>query len=231
MSTEPQVNNVSNEEEMNSVPNQESQELNSEEVLQTRVDKDAVIGFIEGMVQAMGNVACGNIPQQQHPRNINKQQSCKYQSKQVANIMQKLERLQKYPDLADEVMNDPGVIEWVERTGCKQREYYEELECAQELTGFYGGYRNFPMAIKAAAKARNITLLHHRDDEEALSELNWVLADLHAASDKMEQAMDYLRQTMELLEPGWTTEHPTYKELLQQLQETNQKSRMVLTSA
>ena len=227
MSTEPQANNEPSEEKNSA---QQMPELSPDEVLQTRVDKESVIGFIEGMVQAMGSVASGQMPQQQMPKQQKQAQSNKYQSKSVGAIMQKLERLQKYPDLADEVMADEMVLEWVNRSGCKQKEYYEELQCAQELTSFYGGYRRFDLAIKSAMKARSITILHHRDDGELLAELNWVLADLHAANDKMDQALQYLQQCLELLEPGANSEHPTYKELLAQLQETNQKSRMVLAS-
>ncbi len=208
--------------------------LNPDEVLKTRVDKDAVIDFIDNMVHAMGKVAVGNLPQQygQKPeksRAANDHRQKKQQSKVAAQIMQKLARLEKYPDLAKEVQEDPFIHEWLSKPGCKQKDYYDELECAQELTGFFGAYRRFDLAIKAAEKARSMTLLHAKDDEETLGELNWVLADLHAGCDKMEKALQYLRWCIDIVEPGANEESSTYKELLKQLEETNQKSRLLLT--
>lgn len=202
-------------------------EASTDEILKTKVDRDSVVDFIEGMVHALGSAAAGQLPQQRqvHPRNMD--QGRKYQSKAVAAIMQKLERVQKYPDLAKEVQDDPVVLEWLNRSGCKQKEYFDELECAQELTGFYGGYRRFDLAIKAASKALNITNLHRREDDETMAELNWVLADLHAASDKMDIAMEYLDKCLALVEPGADHSHPTYNELLSELRETNQRSRML----
>lgn len=219
---------------MSTEPNEENKAVSAAEsrlavddVLKATVDKDEVIGFIEGMVHAMGSAAAGQMLPTNPLRKQQEPPSKKYQSKAVAAIMQKLERLHKYPDLANVVMDDEAIHEWLERTGCKQKEYYDELECAQELTSFFGGYRRFDLAIQSASKARNITVLHRRDDEETLAELNWVLADLHAASDKMEQAMEWMQRCLDLLEPGAGPDHPTYKELLAQLQETNQKTRMV----
>jgi uncharacterized coiled-coil protein SlyX len=144
--------------------------------------------------------------------------------------MRKLERLNKYPDTYKEVMEDAEINEWLQRSGCKQRDYFEELELAQELTSCFGGYRRFDLAIQAAKKALNITVLHRRDDEETLTELNWVLADLHAAADNMPLALEYLNKTLALVEPGAGEGSPTYNELLAQLNETNSRSRMLVNA-
>lgn len=208
----------------------EARSMSPDDLLKTTVDKESVVSFIEGMMQAMGSSMAGQLPQAQPRNQVRLQQEAndrKYQSKAVNIIMKKLERVEKYPDTAREVQNDHEIHDWLNRNGCKQKDYYEELECAQELTSFYGGYRQFEMAIKAATKALNITQLHRRDDEETLVELNWVLAELHAASDNMTLAMDYMRKCLNLVEPGAGEDHPTYNELLAQLKETNNRSRMV----
>jgi len=57
------------------------------------------------------------------------------------------------------------VAEWLNRDGCKQKEYFDELKCARELTSFFGGHRQFDLAVKAACKAVTITMLHRREDE------------------------------------------------------------------
>lgn len=208
--------------------------ISTDELLRTSVDRESVVSFIEGMVQAMGSAAAGAaiLPQQTpHRQHQNSDPDLRrYQSKLVSQIMQKLQRLEKYPDLAREVQEDPLILEWLEKNGCKQKDYFEEFECAQALTSFYGGYRRFELAIKAASKALSITSLHRREDEEQLAELNWVLADLHAAADKMEPALNYLKRCLALLEPGSDENHPTYQELLAQLNETNDKSKVVATA-
>lgn len=209
-----------------------SNEIATDELLKTKVDQESVVNFIEGMVQAMGSAAAGqtgflmSTPQrvQQQPDNDYR----RFQNKTVSLIMQKLQKLEKYPDLAKEVQEDSVIHDWLNKNGCKQKDYYEEFECAQALTSFFGGYRRFELAIKAASKALSITSLHRREDEELLAELNWVLADLHAADDKMEQAMNFMRKCLAVLEPGSDESNPTYQELLTQLQETNEKSRSVL---
>jgi hypothetical protein len=141
--------------------------------------------------------------------------------------MQKLERVEKYPDTAKQLLDDPVIAEWFGRSGCKKNEYFEELECAQELVSFFGGHRNFDHAVRAAEKAVAMTLLHRRDDEETLAELYWVLAELHAATDHMDKALGQMRSCLALIEPGADENHPTYKELLGQLEETRERSRMV----
>lgn len=205
--------------------------LSSDEILRTRVDKESVVGFIEGMMQAMGSAAIGKLPQQSTVAAKGEAQGRRYQSKTVGAIMQKLQRLEKYPDLVKEVQDDPVILEWLSRNGCKQKEYYDELECAQELTSFYGGYRRFDLAIQAASKALAITVLHRRDDEETVAELNWVLADLHAAYNRMDRALEFLNTCLGLLEPGANEEHPTYLELRAQLEETNKRSKELLSLA
>lgn len=203
--------------------------MNMDELLRTRVDSEDVVCFIEGLVQSMGSAASGQNPQQPVHRG-HVEHGKKYQSKSVAAIMQKLERVKKYPDLAQQVIEDASVLEWVNRTGCKQKEYFDELECAQELTGFFGGHRQFELAVKAANKALTITLLHRREDEETLAELQWVLAELHAASDNMEMAVVHMRKCLALTEPEAGEDHPTYKELLSQLEETRQRCTIVAVS-
>lgn len=205
----------------------------TDNILKTAVDKETVVNFIEGMMQAMGTSMLGQLPENMirlpaktQPQSI----ASKFQSKVVANIMRKLERLNKYPDTYKEVMEDAEIAEWLQRSGCKQRDYYEELELAQELTSCFGGYRRYDLAIQAAKKAVNITVLHHRDDEETLTELNWVLADLHAAADNMPVALDYLNKTVALVEPGAGEGSATYNELLAQLNETNARSRMLVNA-
>ncbi len=225
MATEQNKNAPTNEENL-------AQDLSPEEVLQSRVDKDEVVGFIEGMVHAMGSAAAGqmlpmNPLHQKSAYHASEPPSKKYHSKSVAQIMGKLERLQKYPDRANDVLNDSNIHEWVNHHGCKAKEYYEELECAQELTSLFGGYRRFDLAIQAATKARAITILHRRDDNDTLTELNWVLADLNAAADKMDVAVEWLQKTLDLAEPGAGPDHPTYKELLGELQETNERCKLV----
>jgi hypothetical protein len=199
-------------------------------LLKTRVDSEEVVNFIENMVEALGSAASGQfsgrIPQQQPVR----QAVRKYQSKAVTQIMQKLARVAKYPDLAGELGVDPVVTEWLDRNGCKKTEYYDDLECAQELTGFFGGHRQFDLAMKAANKALAITLLHRREDEELLAELNWVLAELHAATDNMEVALNYMRKCLAVMEPGADVGHASYNELLLQLEETRQRCCAVAVS-
>lgn len=227
--TEP--NEQSENEQSTSNEPLQSKSLSTDDLLKTSVDKEAVVNFIEGMMQAMGSSLAGQLPQQPTVRPGTRNGEAnerKYQSKVVNAIMKKLERVAKYPDTAREVQDDAEILDWLNRSGCKQRDYFEELECAQELTGFYGGYRRFDLAIQSAKKALAITVLHRRDDQETLAELNWVLADLHAAHDKMTEAMEYMNKCLQLVEPGADEEHPTYKELLAQLQETNNRSRIVV---
>jgi len=38
--------------------------------------------------------------------------------------------------------------------------------------------------------------LHRREDEQTLAELHWVLAELHAANDKMDVALAYMRKCL-----------------------------------
>ncbi|CAM6002445.1 unnamed protein product [Sphagnum balticum] len=114
-------------------------------------------------------------------------------------------------------------------SGCKQKEYFEELECAQELTSFFGGHRYFPQAIQAASKAVAITMLHRRDDEETLAEAYWILAELYAATDKMDKSIESMRKCLELIEPGAGVGHPTYNELLGQLEDTRKRNLLVAT--
>ncbi|MBX9690455.1 MAG: tetratricopeptide repeat protein [Candidatus Obscuribacterales bacterium] len=227
MSQEP--NNLSQDEEIQSNEPQDSS-IFPAEILNTTVDKDSVVSFIEGMVQAMGSAATG---QQLQPHPIQRKPEVrKYQSKGVQQIIQKLDRVKKYPDTVKDVLGDPTIHEWLGHNGCKQREYFEELECAQELISFFGGYRRFDLAIQAANKALNITNLHRRDDDETTAELNWVLADLHAASDRMDEAMQFMSRCLDLLEPGSgnNENHPTYKELLAQLKETNERTRILVNA-
>jgi hypothetical protein len=228
MSTEPNNNEQNNE----SSQTDQWNNTTSEDLLKTRVESEHVVNFIENMVQAMGAAAAGHyggtLPQNQIRRQQIVEQSRKYQSKTVNTIMKKLERVERYPDTAKDILKDETVNEWLNHNGCKQKEYFEELECAQELTGFYGGHRYFDHAVKAASKAVNITMLHRREDLETLAELYWVLAELHAATDKMDVSMDYMRKCLALMEPDADESHPTYKELLGQLEETRQRSLMVV---
>jgi hypothetical protein len=203
-------------------------EAETESILRTRVDSGSVVDFIENMVDAIGSTAAGQIPQR--PARRPQPSVRKYQSKSVTAIMQKLARVEKYPDLAAEFGQDRLVLEWLEHTACKQKEYYDELECAQQLTGFFGGRRQFDLALKAASKAVSITLLHRREDTEALAELHWVHAELHAAADDMEQARACMLKCLALIEPGAGESDPTYRELLLQLEETRERCRMVTPS-
>src|SRR5579883_513168 len=132
---------------------QNLESLVPEKLLKTAVDKESVVNFIEGMMQAMGTSMMGQLPENmvRIPAKTPQQSVAdKYQSKVVAAIMRKLERLHKYPDTYKEVMEDAEIAEWLQRSGCKQRDYYEELELAQELTSCFGGYRRFDLAIQSA---------------------------------------------------------------------------------
>ena len=204
-------------------------ELKTDDLLKTRIDSDTVVDFIENMVHAIGSTASENIAKPQHNHKRSPEPLRKHQSKSVATIMQKLDRLKKYPDLAAEIAQDTDVTEWLKKESCKQKEYYEELKCAKELTSLFAGYRQFDLAVKAANKAVAITILHKRDDEETLSELNWVLAELYAAANNMDVALTYMLKCLQFMEPGACEGHQSYCDLLSQLEETRQRSN--LTSA
>ncbi|MBX9720374.1 MAG: tetratricopeptide repeat protein [Candidatus Obscuribacterales bacterium] len=202
--------------------------VSTDELLKSSVDRESVVNFIEGMVQAMGYAAVDKMPQLPKKQQEQAPPARKFQSKAVGAIMQKLERLEKYPDQAKSLQEDATVLEWIGHNGCKQKDYYEELELAQELTSFFGGHRKFDLAIKSASKALSITLLHRREDTETLAEAYWVLAELHAATDKMDEALNHMSKCLELMEPGaQDPNHPTYKELLANLVETRERSLMV----
>ena len=226
MSTEPN-NQATNSENLN----EDHWNAANDDVLRTKVESQNVVNFIENMVQAMGSVAAEQygavLPQP--IRRPQETSSRKYQSKAIGSIMQKLERIEKYPDLHKQVADDDTVKEWLGRSGCKQKEYFEELECAQELTSFFGGHRYFPQAIQAASKAVAITMLHRRDDEETLAEAYWVLAELYAATDNMDKSLESMRKCLELIEPGAAVGHPTYNELLAQLEDTRKRNLLVAT--
>lgn len=232
MSSEQSNQAAANAENLETSHSQGHEKDNNEEsgdLLKTRIESANVVNFIENMVQAMGSVAAehygGVLPNQ--IRRPSEPVGRKYQSKTVAAIMQKLERAEKYPDLHKEVASDSVVLEWVNKSGCKQKDYYEELECAQDLTGFFAGHRHYELAIKTASKAIAMTTLHRRDDSETLAELNWVLAELFAASDNMDSALNYMRKCLAIYEPGADENSATYKELLSQLEETRQRNLLV----
>lgn len=199
--------------------------VNADQILKTTVDREAVVSFIEGMVQAMGTAAInsagvGGPAPKQHQHETER----RFQSKNVAGILHKVERANKYPDVAKQLPEDATILEWLDKPGCKQKEYYDEFECAEALTSFFASRRHFELAVKSALKALNITKLHRRDDDETLSELYWVLADLSAAMDSMPTAIDYMKQCLAILEPGAGEDSATYKELAGQLKETRERS-------
>lgn len=223
------------EEEQNTSPeaNRDAAPATADQFLKQSVDKESVVSFIEGMVQAMGSAAVNGgftgatpAPKQQSHDHDRKG----HQSKTIATLMHKVERANKYPDVAKEFPEDAVVLEWINKPGCKQKEYFEEFECAEALTSFFASRRHFQLAAQTASKALNITKLHRRDDEETLSELYWVLADLYAAMDKMPEALNYMQQCVAIIEPGANEEHPTYKELLGQLNDTRNRSLGLVTA-
>ena len=144
--------------------------------------------------------------------------------------MHKVERANKYPDVAKQLPEDELVLEWLSKAACKQKEYFGEFELAEALTSFFASRRYFELATKSAQKALTMTKLHKRDDEEKLSELYWVLADLNAAMDKMPQAIENMELCLSIIEPGADENHPTYKELTSQLNQTRERSLGLVTA-
>lgn len=222
------------EEQQNATPeaNRDEAPATADQFLKQSVDKESVVSFIEGMVQAMGSAAIngGYTGAAPAPKPQAYEDRKGHQSKTIASLMHKVERANKYPDVAKEFPQDALVLEWLSKPGCKQKEYFEEFECAEALTSFFASRRHFELAAQTASKALNITKLHRRDDEETLSELYWVLADLYAAMDKMPEAMNHMQQCLNIIEPGANQDHPTYKELVGQLNETRNRSLGLVTA-
>lgn len=227
-----QMSNHEEQQNSASEANRDAAPANADQILKQSVDKEAVVSFIEGMVQAMGSAAITG-GYTGTPNQSQKQQAPepdRRQSKTVATLLHKVERAHKYPDVAKQLPEDATVLEWIGKPGCKQKEYYDEFECAEALTSFFASRRHFELAAQTATKALNITKLHKKDDSETLSELYWVLADLHAAMDKMPDALGYMKQCLQIIEPGADENHPTHKELMGQLNDTRNRSLGLVTA-
>jgi len=97
-------------------------EATTDDLLETRVDSESVVGFIENNGAVHGLSSSRKNAKAAEPAPVESVR--KYQSKAVTAILQKLDRVEKYPDLTKQVFEDPVVAEWLNRDGCKQKEIF-----------------------------------------------------------------------------------------------------------
>jgi hypothetical protein len=190
----------------------------------TEIDKDQVVSMVGGLVGMLGRASgrtgimmptAGATSHATAPK--------KEVQKNIKHISEKLLEATS-AESSDCIRNDEHFMQWLQRDGCKLKNFHEELKFARRTTDLAAEHGDFELGLLAAGKAINISTLHAKKDNELLSELYWVQAELLAISDRMDEARASLKQCVRLIAPDATETSDTYVELANQLNESRAKS-------
>jgi hypothetical protein len=217
--THPGVLAVSEENNQNTIESEEEALL--KRLTETEVKKEqvvAMVGDLVGMLGRMGGqngfmlpkAGAANVPSQKREP----QKNIKYISEKLAEAVQTKN--------LDCLRNDDHFMQWLNREGCKLKNFHEELGFARQTIELAFEKGDFDLGLLASTKAINIGNLHAKRDREMLSELYWAQAEIYASVDRMKEATESLKHCVTLINPGATEQSDAYQELAQQLEKTRQ---------
>jgi hypothetical protein len=196
---------------------------------ETEVQKEQVVSMVGDLVGMLGRMggqkgfmlpkggsATASTTKQREPQ------------KNIKHISEKLAEAAQTKNL-DVLRNDDHFMQWLNREGCKLKNFHEELSFARQTIELAFENGDFDLGLLASTKAINIGNLHAKRDREMLSELYWAQAEIYASVNRMTEATESLKSCVQLINPGATEQSDAFQELAQQLEETRQKSRALTT--
>ncbi len=200
---------------------QSEEEALLKRLTETEVQKDqvvAMVGDLVGMLGRMGGQTGFMVPKQ---GSSNPPAQRREPQKNIKHISEKLTEASKTKNL-ECLKNDEHFMQWLNREGCKLKNFHDELGFARQTIELAFENGDFDLGLLASTKAINIGNLHAKRDREMLSELYWAQAEIYASVDRMKEATESLKHCVSLINPGATEQSDAFQELAQQLEKTRQ---------
>ncbi|MDZ4836252.1 MAG: hypothetical protein SGJ27_20935 [Candidatus Melainabacteria bacterium] len=217
---------MSDEDKQNATQSEEEALL--KRLTETEVQKEQVVAMVGDLVGMLGRMGGQNgfmMPKAGAATAPSKQRE---PQKNIKHISERLTEAAQTKNL-DCIRNDEHFMQWLNREGCKLKNFHDELGFARQTIELAFENGDFDLGLLAATKAINIGNLHAKRDREMLSELYWAQAEIYASVDRMTEATQSLKSCVQLINPGATEQSDAYTELLQQLEETRQKTHALTT--
>ncbi|MBX9669655.1 MAG: hypothetical protein K2X93_18675 [Candidatus Obscuribacterales bacterium] len=205
----------------------DNDELLSQLMSKTEVDKDQVVSMIGNLIGTIGQMggasgfAAPKPSTQAHPAQ-------KEPQKNIRHIKEMTAAAQHSNDPSI-LLKDDGFRDWLKHEGCKLKNFPEELIVARQVIDLSGENFEHELGVLTAQKAIGMAKLHARRDKELLSELYWIEAEFHAMSGDMGKATESLASCIQN-STGESVDRDSqaFKELYEELESTREKAKVGL---
>ncbi len=203
----------------NSSPHDEEVDSRDEQLLrairETEVEKEDVVSMVEGLVDVLGRIS-GQSSGVSMPR----QSASSAAKTKTAPDLNDIAALLEETGSSAQLRSHEGFMDWLRTEACKQKKFDEELRLIRRTIDIAGENNDHDLGILAASRAVKLAHLHAKSNNQLLSELFWLQADLYALAGRMTDAFRSLRQCIALADPDADEDSAAYIELARQLEES-----------